>query len=264
MAFDPSLIYEGARTVRVHGRQRVRHVIITGVLSVVGAVFAASGIVDGSVGGGIIGTAALLLGARVGYLAAESYRRDWRARKQLAALPRTFIRDVAEGAVVRVVGRVRLQASTSLESPLTHTSCAYYSVRITHLSEGEEGWSDSLRFELGGDFTLVDTSGTAVVRMTDPLVLQLRREVFRVWQLRPPDVATLSGLADIHSDASYEEAILVEGQEVAVLGRATWQATNDVATAVGGGYREAPRSLVLVAPAPGPLVVVATVVPDKD
>jgi hypothetical protein len=192
----------------------------------------------------------LVGGAALGvvYLAVERlFDREERLIARIRALPATEIRDVPDGARVKIVGEV-VAAGSSVLTPLGQRECIFYSVRIDQLSGAARLVQSS-----GVDFQVRDASGTALVRLRDASPL-----IERNWRCEL-DAAQLAKLDArlAHDDFGHflgsEGAILV-GARVAVVGVARWEIDRQGA---GAGYRDPPRRLVLAAANGRPLHISA-------
>jgi hypothetical protein len=142
----------------------------------------------------------------------------------------TKIVNLEPGPLVKIIGRVQL-ISEPLIAPHTNRRCA-------HL-ELEEGywvgntWAVRNRETRALDFAVVDETGRALVRTRNERpseVLVAARSIQRFWD---PD--TKQHIAEL---------VLEEGARVAVVGRAV-RAIDD--RQVGGGYRDAPTTVVVEA-----------------
>ena len=186
--------------------------------------------------------------------------------KAMRAVPRTAVSAVRAGTMVKLVGRVRL-VGEPLAAPLTGQACAYFHVRVERRALGEEDDSfgrptlSKSWVPLHDDverrpFLLEDDTGTALVKLDMPEVLIQRASTNTSGILQPPPEQLVQYLQD-HGLQEWkartlrcEERILAEGDEVAVLGWATLEATDG---AVGE-----PVTRVVVSDTPEAAVRVAT------
>lgn len=187
-------------------------------------------------------------------------------RKAMREMPRTAVSAVRPGTMVKLVGRVRL-LETPLQAPLTGQPCAYFHLCIQHRELDSEddafgrtrltsSWVTIRHAVERRPFLLEDETGSALVKLDAPEVLILRAATEISGLLRPPPPQLLDymlehGLPEWRfRSLRWEERILAEGEEVAVLGRATVEAGD-------GGVGE-PLTPVVLADAPDAPVRVAT------
>lgn len=107
-------------------------------------------------------TGALMLGTAVGTLLFFKGFRTFREYKVVADTPRISIRSVAMG-LVHVRGAA--QSQQLISSPITHTSCCFYQVKIERWKSDSHGGNwESYRTETDGwKFFLQDETGTILV-----------------------------------------------------------------------------------------------------
>jgi hypothetical protein len=183
-----------------------------------------------------------------------------RARLLKRARP-TLVRDAKEGAVVKIVGRLR-HGDRVHQAPYSKRPCAYYGLVITQNPNSEQ--SQVVKSEARWlPFYVEDTSGRAFVpidgRAPLMIVVDDRHVHARTFGEDDPGARELVASRGIEVrglifDKSFEvrEGVLEEGELVAVLGRACWEVD---AAGLGGGFREPPKRLVLRDPAEHELVV---------
>lgn len=150
---------------------------------------------------------------------------------------RTAIGDVAEGAVVKIVGKLR-PVEPPLRSPIQQLECVWYDALVEQAAPVPGGgWVPFERLREGTELRIADETGEAIVLLgdeplvwTDPAVL----DVPASWQARVP--AAPGAFRGV-------ERVLREGMRVAVLGAASWRFAP---SGVGAGaYRGGGRALYL-------------------
>lgn len=177
-------------------------------------------------------------------------------RFRLWRTPRTAVRDLADGAVVKVIGRAR-----SIGEPVLGPFTGRALVTLRAMGMRVHNTGRSRRYEVfddvekGQQFLVEDETGVA------------RVELAGFSRLFAPTLRAGRGAADhveryfarygqhertffdgFAGDVYYWERGVEEGAEVAVLGLA--RATGELAPASArGGYREAPRLFVIEPPA---------------
>jgi hypothetical protein len=205
--------------------------------------------------------AAALAGAGL-VLWSRFYSQDARVRRALDGSGRVPMRDVRDGDVAKVVGALEY-AGAPLTAPLSGRACACYVVIVDGSVGDEPGWGELVREERRQDFFLREPGGTrALVHTEGAQVLVVKDAHYTSGGLREPNEKLEALLFRHHPDASdwltktlrYREGVLEAGEQVAAAGVARWELDPDPG-ASGGGYREAPRRLVLDGTAAQPLVI---------
>ncbi|MCB9591969.1 MAG: hypothetical protein H6719_04490 [Sandaracinaceae bacterium] len=169
------------------------------------------------------------------------------ARGILAEHRPTLVRDVRDGATVKVVGHVR-KAERALRSPLTGRVGVYYDVLVTGAGIRR------IREQEAVDFYVEDETGRALVLTEDLQVAVVRDLDEKIGWL--PDAGLRAFLAAHGAVRGYErakEGTLELDERIAVVGRASWVPDDGANLPVG--YRERPQILLLGAPSDQPLVV---------
>jgi hypothetical protein len=171
----------------------------------------------------------------------------------------TALRDVAEGARVRVVGRLEL-VEPALAAPITRRGCAAYRVELQALDEGRRVFVTD---EQTQDFLVRDQHGElARVRARAAHLLfdhDAELRTGRAATLSPPVAAFLARHRQETRTAlgrplSYfvREGVLAPGQEIAIVGRARREIDR---SGRHGSYRHPPTRLVFDAAGDEPLYV---------
>lgn len=174
--------------------------------------------------------------------------------------PRARIVDTPDGAVVRLVGTLRLRGE-GLEAPLSGRRCAYHLVQLDHevrQPDGTHRWEPAIREARSCDFDLVDDSGHALVRAAGIVVAAARTEAHPsgLDELRPETRAWIAHRATDPRvtdgrPVRVSESVLEAGAHIGVHGHARWEDDTDGATSARGGktYRDSarPRRLVVEA-----------------
>ena len=153
-----------------------------------------------------------------------------RGRRALERTPRTPIGEVRRGAPVRVVGQVRF-AVEPLRAPMSGRPCVCWHVRVQEAKQGAQGgsWANLIDEVDGQDFLLEDETGVAVVAgvlpeatlasagpWIDNYVDDFPPEVEEFLRKQGEQVRGATGKRVMR----FEERILDEGAQVAVLGMA--------------------------------------------
>jgi hypothetical protein len=86
----------------------------------------------------------------------EGRRRDQQIKRSLQRMATTRVCDVADGAVVKIVGKLEY-AQKTCEAPLSGRSCAFFSVLID--KGGRNGPLDLAPVEGGVDFLFATRQG---------------------------------------------------------------------------------------------------------
>jgi hypothetical protein len=198
--------------------------------------------------------------AAIGGAMAGLFDKNERIRRLMRRARTIPIRDVRDGQVAKVVGRVR-PPGDPLIAPLTGRPCIYWEIEVTEW-EGTHA-RQITRTHDQRDFLIDDGSGRALI--------QLRRAAIAArvdarWArhddadertrgaLRALGIAAADGVGKPRQ-LTYWEAVIEPGEEIAASGRCEWQADPDP-DPFAGSYRDMPRRLVVSA-AHGEVVVVS-------
>lgn len=197
---------------------------------------------------------AVAAAAVLGFLWIASFGRT--AMEQMSVAPVVSVRDVPEGAVVRIVGTV-VPAEPPLRSPLRDAECVAWQLSITARTPGLPIEVSVGPISVGGNrsaevlhrsdwctFYVEDATGRALVR-TDALELALRpnrpeRQRHREEVLRRVEAflaAHLPGGKGAYVPEHWSEGTLGEGEAVSIQGRACWEGQQLVITAPSAGEK---------------------------
>lgn len=196
------------------------------------------------------------VGYRLFFSAAARARRTLRSQRSVA------IRDAPEGALVKVEGLVKY-VGEPMEAPLSGRSCAMWQVLVEEQGGKQKGWHKLIDDSECRPFIINDGTGIALVNAVIPKLALVQDARFQSMTFVDATERLDAFLAD-HSQLStgmfgfnrnlrYREGIIEEGERVAVLGACRWEADPD--GAARGGYRDAPRRLVVEDPEDGHLVI---------
>jgi hypothetical protein len=180
-----------------------------------------------------------------------------RVLRAIRGVPRVPIPEAVEGSIVRIVGRVR-GGDAVLSAPISGRPCAHYDVLVEeYVRRGKRGhWRTVVHEIQSCDFTLEGDQGAALVRTTvlEGAVLRDHRRSSGFLNDASPSLDALlarhgrssTGLFGMNRSLRYREGVLEPGEEVAVVGLATWVSDPEpgrpVTGAIGGGqYRESAR-----------------------
>lgn len=209
----------------------------------------------------LFGAMAVLLPASVAILySVHRRRKEQRLRRALQDAPRVKVREVKEGQVVKVVGRLTY-AGEPLSAPVSGRTCAAWHAEVW-VSGGQDEMTIPERIEdqRTQDFLLTDGTGTALVRpaFADLVIKQdarFRSGTFHSATPRLEAFLSRHGQSSMGTgwhtkDIDYREGVLEEGEFVAVLARGRWEIDpHPGSSGERAGYRGEARRLVLVPPA---------------
>ncbi|HLK88239.1 MAG TPA: hypothetical protein VKZ18_00015 [Polyangia bacterium] len=200
-------------------------------------------------GDGVIAVAIAIGAVGLAKAAKTYWGREGRAQRALAARPRSRIHG-ASGERLRVVGRVRRQTET-LRAPISGRPCVAFQAFIDE--HGGDEWRNRLSLRGARSFVIIDDSGEALVDTGGPYELSLVTD-----QRGSTGLLGTMGSAQLQAVRSYlglgapgargaprlryREAVLQEGQQVAVGGSGSQVVSGQAPSA---GRREPPRWLVL-------------------
>jgi hypothetical protein len=153
-----------------------------------------------------------------------------RGRRALERTPRTPVGEVRRGEAVKVIGHVRFVVEP-LRAPMSGRRCVCWHLRVQEARQGAQGgsWSDVLDEVEGQDFLLDDGTAVALVRgvMPEATMASSGPWIDNYVDDFPPEVAEfLQGQGEQVRGTlgkrvmRYQERILDEGAQVAVLGMA--------------------------------------------
>lgn len=188
-----------------------------------------------------------------------------RAKRALRRAPRATVKEAREGALIKIVGKLRYAETPPLISPLTDRPCALFRTTVQHRqSSGRSSrWVtiiDSSEFQR--DFWVEDSTGKALVKPEVPKVVLVMDGHFTSGTLNeatPRLDAFLARYGEtsrgwfFNKNMRYKEGILEEGEVVAVYGICRWEPNPDPLAA--GGYRERPMRLTIQDPEVGEMLL---------
>lgn len=192
-------------------------------------------------------------------------------RSALEDMPRTAVRDAKTGALVKLVGRVRL-TKKPLKAPLTGRACAFYEVTVQERISSGSGryrrhhWVQLIHERKVVSFHVEDDTGRAFVRGRDFFVrgrdlMETLDDDFdlgsgALYDPTPQFEAFLqkhgqtgTGLL-FNKTLRYREAVVAPGELVAVTARARLKRDPDPSGA-GSGDHDGPQRVVLDPPIQG-------------
>lgn len=201
-----------------------------------------------------------LLGCGVMF-AAWYYSEAQRVKRGLAAAQSKTVSALREGDLVRVAGTLRL-GPRALTAPLSGRRCALFLVRVRE-KKGKSS-AEIIRESEGVEFTLEDGSGAVLVRPErfELALVDDHEQRSGTWNDASPAVANYLASKGqspetslgFNRGLSFYEAVLEEGERVAVLAAVTRELDPEPQSA-GEGYRDRPMRLVLVAPPGGAMLL---------
>ncbi len=165
-----------------------------------------------------------------------------RGRRALERTPRTPVGEVRRGELVKVIGHVRF-AVKPLRAPMTARPCVCWHLRVQEARQGAQGgsWTDVFDEVEGQDFLLEDETGIALVRgvMPEATLASSGPWIDNYVDDFPPEVEEFLGSRGEQVRGAlgkrvmrYEERILDEGAQVAVLGMGRQEGVTAGASAV--------------------------------
>jgi hypothetical protein len=184
-----------------------------------------------------------------------------RVKRALAAAPITAIAELREGTVVRVVGSLRPGPRT-LSAPLSGRPCAVFFVRVReHVGKNS---TEIFRESDAVEFSIDDGSGTVLVRPEkfELGLVEDHEERTGAWKDASDAVTEYlrskgqspENMLGFNRALQFHEAVLEEGELVAVLATVALEIDPDP-TSAGDGYRDRPKRKVLVTPPGGAMLL---------
>jgi hypothetical protein len=177
-------------------------------------------------------------------------------------MPPTPITSIRDGEHVKVRGRV-IPAGELLRAPLTGRPCVAYHLEVSHDDQFPETRIGPAVIEerKAQDFRIADQTGQAVVLVADAKIelVKDRKEIQDLFHDASPELRALltrhkepltSTVMEINRAFCAREGILAEGELVIVEGWAQYRIGELDGNLQTGGYRDAPRQLVITS-APG-------------
>ncbi|MEZ4340874.1 MAG: hypothetical protein R3B82_29985 [Sandaracinaceae bacterium] len=174
------------------------------------------------------------------------------ARTILAEHSPTPIRDVRDGEVVKIVGRVAARDEVLIAPVSRHRCVAYYVfAEARYATTRNKGWAPAIRERQIVAPIVVDDTGRAFVEVDDVEVVVVKDVHRDVGAGADPHVDALMRAhgRDPHKVRLREGSIDV-GERVAIVGLARWRVD-----LVAHGYRGRSEVLELVAPPEHPLIL---------
>lgn len=191
---------------------------------------------------------------------AHFFSREATTKRALRRAHRTCVSQARDGQLVKLVGRVHFLGNP-LVAPLTSRRCAYYAV----WSVGDPGTPAATMppcNESGQDFLLQDATGTALIHLTNADVVVERDGQYQATMGMPPHLAQFlhtyarGSQGRVQNPFDFREGVLEEGEQVAVIGRCTWQLDPRGSTDTSViNYRDPPKILVVQPPPNGKVLV---------
>jgi hypothetical protein len=209
----------------------------------------------------------LALGAAAGaaiLVTSWYFSEDQKIRRTLRGAPATRIADLGDGQLGKVVGRARGLTET-LAAPISGRRCIYFSVTVEERrSTGKSNhWRTVIREARGVPFMLEDDSGRALVDATAARIAAEFDGHSQSGTFDDPTPAEQAFLDRHGQDGQrwlfnrtlrYREAVIEEGETIAVLGSGTREPDPDAPPT--DAYRgEAPTRLRLTSSRKYPLVI---------
>ncbi len=213
-----------------------------------------------------IGAIAIVAIGVTAFVISRIFNKDAVVQRGLWKLPATPIKDVVEGARIKIKGRLAYQGDP-IAAPLTGRKCAYYALRV-EVTTPNQAWVPLVTEEKGGDFVLEDGTGKAIVRFANDKVVATHDAGMhsRAPEGKHIDLdGFLAGRG--HSKASLEgkelrcfEGVLEEGEIVAVAAVGTWEGSGDARVLI---LRAPAGDTMLISDAPASPTPVNTTVAAK-
>lgn len=198
------------------------------------------------------------------HLAIQHWNEPERVRtRQLQAIPIVPLREVVEGELVRVTGKVKLDHDTALEAPLTGRRCGAFVIQVTQNTHSRKAGIVELIHRIKAtDFVIEDETGEALVEVDGAEVILVRDRAEGASGTLKPTVRA-QHLLDEHDiegkglilqkDLRFREGILAPHEEVTILGQA--HRVNASEGGHGSSYRERATRLVFSVGSAGVLTI---------
>jgi len=177
-----------------------------------------------TVTGLLIAVGALTVAAGA-YVRLVKSRRRKAARRAVWGIPATAIVAVKDGETVRITGRAVARAPLRT-SPISRRGCIGFCLTVDRHQSGSESWQRVVDKEEFDSFSLVDETGAAMLHA--PFEMKLDPYDARAENLPPAlfEVLEREGVAiksmfGSEHEFRYVETILVPGEEITAVGRAT-------------------------------------------
>lgn len=183
-------------------------------------------------------------------------------KRAIRSLPRTPIRDVRDGELVRIVGKLRYLAEPTV-APLSGRRCAYFEARAFE-KQGRSGLTERAMEGGGVEFLLEDETGRAVI---DPVLLRAAvvedvKSQSGIWMEPSPRMEAFltrhalatTGALGLHKAIFYREGVFEEGETITVVGLGTSELDPSERTSMSS-YRSRSMRLRISAPADGHVLI---------
>jgi hypothetical protein len=185
-------------------------------------------------------------------------------------VPRVPVAHVREGERVRIEGRVRLRGAP-FRAPASGRACCFY--RLVNASAGRYHKPYEREVTDGyGELQVDDDTGSVLIRMLRPEYVSVRldRTYVKTIATREPSAEVEAALERLGRPVEgpwvrIHEGVLEDGARVAVVGRTTFEPTDDPSVAGRAeGFRAPPRRVVLEAAGGQPTMLIALREPPQQ
>jgi hypothetical protein len=164
---------------------------------------------------------------------------DHVGKRRLQSVASTPIAEAAEGALVKITGTLVLAHEAELEGPITGRPCVGYVVEVKERTQAgaRANWDTIVTKEDAVAFIIEDATGRALVQAAGAHLVLVRdghvhsgslsdhaerARAFLMQQGTPSENVLWR-----KKSVRYEEGVLERGEEVSVLGMATWESVPD-------------------------------------
>lgn len=181
------------------------------------------------------------------------YNEESKIKRRLMQNKPSKIQDVQDGAIVKIVGQVKVE-ETPLEAPFSGQMCVYYVSTVQESSSRDDNaWDEVLRESKSMDFWVEDETGRALVRASTLKIAVIKDNDFASGLFKDAPERLERFLARhgqkstgwvLNRSLKYKEGTFAIDESIAVLGKARWEHDPDPQNA-GKGYRDSPKRLVL-------------------
>lgn len=186
-------------------------------------------------------------------------------KRRLQSVESTPIGSAAEGALVKVTGALALADHPELEGPLTGRRCVGYVVEVKERTQSgaKANWDTIVMTEDAVTFIVEDATGRALVRAAGAHLVLVRDGHVHSGALSDHAERTRAFLMRHGTESEnvlrmkkalrYEEGVLEQGEEVSILGIASWEPVPAPLRRAGDGVDA--KWLVLSAPSGAQLTI---------
>ena len=190
---------------------------------------------------------------------------DHMGKRRLQGVVTTPIAAAEEGALVKITGRLLLADQAELEGPLTGRRCVGYVVEVKERTQSgaKANWDTIIMRENAVAFVVQDKTGKALVMASGAHLVLVRDGHVRSGSLsdhaeRAEAFLTAHGtpsenILRMKKSLRYEEGVLERGEEVSVLGIASWEPVPDFMRSEG--QEDGATCLVFRPPGGGSLTI---------